>query len=39
MVRIVISLGEGSKRSLDRRAARDGISMTELIRRAVKWAR
>jgi hypothetical protein len=36
MVRTVISLDEDDKRWLDRRAVREGISMTELIRRAVK---
>jgi len=39
MVRTVISLDEKDKRWLDRKAAREGISMTELIRRAVRRLR
>jgi hypothetical protein len=35
MVRTVISLDERDKRWLDRRAAKEGVPMTELIRRAV----
>lgn len=36
MVRTVISIDEEDKRWLDRRAEREGIPMTELVRRAVK---
>ena len=39
MIRTVISLDDNDKRWLDRRAAQEGISMTELIRRAVKRLR
>lgn len=39
MVRTIISLDEKDKRWLDRKAAREGIPMTELIRRAVKQFR
>jgi Arc/MetJ-type ribon-helix-helix transcriptional regulator len=39
VVRTVISLDEEDKRWLDRKAAREGISMTEMIRRAVKRLR
>lgn len=39
MVRTVISLDEDEKRWLDRRAAEEGVPMTELIRRAVRLLR
>ncbi len=39
MVRTVISLDEDDKQWLDQRAAQAGISMTELIRRAVRRLR
>lgn len=39
MVRTVISLDANDKRWLDRRAAEEGIPMTELIRRAVRLLR
>lgn len=39
MVRTVISLEEGDKRWLDAEAARQGVPMTEVIRRAVKLMR
>ena len=39
MVRTVISLEEGDKRWLDAEAAREGVPMTEVIRRAVKHMR
>jgi Arc/MetJ-type ribon-helix-helix transcriptional regulator len=39
MIRTVISLDEDDKRWLDRRAAQEGVSMTELIRRAVRLLR
>jgi Arc/MetJ-type ribon-helix-helix transcriptional regulator len=39
MVRTIVSLDEEDKVWLDRKAAREGISMTELIRRAVKRLR
>jgi hypothetical protein len=35
MVRTVVSLDEDGKRWLDAEAAREGVPMTELIRRAV----
>jgi len=35
MVRTVISLSEDDKRWLDAEAARQGVTMTELVRRAV----
>ena len=39
MIRTVISLDEDDKRWLDRRAEQEGVSMTELIRRAVRLLR
>jgi Arc/MetJ-type ribon-helix-helix transcriptional regulator len=39
MVRTVVSLPDDDKRWLDRRAAQEGVSMTELIRRAVRLLR
>ncbi len=39
MIRTIVSLDEKDKRWLDRKAAREGIPMTELIRRAVKRLR
>ena len=39
MVRTIISLEEGDKRWLDAEAAREGVPMTELIRRAVRQLR
>ena len=39
MVRTVVSLDADDKRWLDRKAASEGISMTELIRRAVRKIR
>ena len=39
MVRTVISLPDDDKRWLDRRAAQEGVPMTELIRRAVRLLR
>jgi Arc/MetJ-type ribon-helix-helix transcriptional regulator len=39
MVRTVISLDEDDKRWLDLRAEQEGVSMTELIRRAVRLLR
>ncbi|MBI5524990.1 MAG: CopG family transcriptional regulator [Deltaproteobacteria bacterium] len=39
MVRTVISLGEEEKEWLDRRAAEEGVPMTEIIRQAVKQYR
>jgi hypothetical protein len=39
MVRTVISLNEEDKAWLDRRAEEEGISMTELVRRAVALLR
>lgn len=39
MVRTVISLDEDDKLWLDRRAAEEGVPMTELIRRAVRLLR
>ncbi len=35
MIRTVISLSEDDKRWLDAEAARQGVTMTELVRRAV----
>ena len=39
MVRTVIALDEDDKRWLDRKAAQEGVPMTELIRRAVRLLR
>jgi Arc/MetJ-type ribon-helix-helix transcriptional regulator len=39
MVRTVVALDEDDKRWLDRRAQEEGVSMTELIRRAVRLLR
>ena len=39
MIRTVISLDDDDKRWLDRRAEQQGVSMTELIRRAVRLLR
>ena len=39
MVRTVISLDEKDKRWLDRKAAEEGVSMTEVIRQAVRRMR
>jgi hypothetical protein len=39
MVRTVVSLALEDKRWLDRRAANEGVSMTELVRRAVQRMR
>mgnify|MGYP001089396897 CR=1 FL=1 len=39
MIRTVISLDEEDKRWLDKKAAREGIPMAEMIRRAVKRLR
>ena len=39
MVRTVISLDEDDKRWLDRMAKREGVPMTELVRRAVRLYR
>lgn len=39
MIRTVVSLDEEDKRWLDRKAAKEGISMTEVIRRAVRQLR
>ena len=39
MIRTVISIDEDDKRWLDRRAEQEGVSMTELIRRAVRLLR
>ena len=39
MVRTVISLDENDKRWLDRKAAQEGVPMTEIIRRAVRLLR
>lgn len=39
MVRTVVSLDEDDKRWLDRRAAEEGLPMTELVRRAIKTMR
>jgi len=39
MVRTVVSLEEEDKKWLDRRASRDGVSMTEVVRRAVRRLR
>ncbi len=39
MVRTVISLDEEDKRWLDERAEREGVPMTELVRRAVRLLR
>jgi hypothetical protein len=39
MVRTVISLDEDDKRWLDRLAEREGVPMTELVRRAVRLYR
>lgn len=39
MVRTVVSLEEDDKDWLDRKAAEEGIPMTELIRRAVRLLR
>ena len=39
MIRTVVSLDEDDKRWLDRRAGQEGVSMTELIRRAVRLLR
>ncbi len=36
MIRTIVSLEENDKRWLDSKAAREGVSMTELIRRAIK---
>ena len=38
-MRTVISLNEDDKKWLDQKAAREGVSMTELVRRAVKRLR
>ena len=39
MVRTVIALDERDKAWLDRRAAREGVPMTELVRRAIRGLR
>jgi hypothetical protein len=39
MVRTVVSLDEDDKRWLDNEAAREGVPMTEVIRRAVRRLR
>lgn len=39
MVRTVISLEDDDKRWLDKRAQKEGVPMTELIRRAVRLLR
>lgn len=39
MVRTVIALPQEDKDWLDREAAREGVSMTELVRRAVRLLR
>ena len=39
MVRTVVSLEEKDKRWLDERAAAEGVTMTEVIRRAVRLLR
>lgn len=39
MVRTVISLDAEDKQWLDREASREGVTMTELVRRAVKRMR
>ncbi|MGV8040241.1 MAG: ribbon-helix-helix protein, CopG family [Thermoanaerobaculaceae bacterium] len=39
MIRTIISLEEGDKRWLDAEAAREGVPMTEVIRRAVRRMR
>ena len=39
MVRTVISLDEDEKRWLDRKAAEDGVPMTEIVRRALRLLR
>ena len=39
MKRTVVSLEDDDKRWLDRRAAREGVSMTELVRQAVRLLR
>ncbi len=39
MVRTVIALDKDDKRWLDRKAAQEGVPMTELIRRAVRLLR
>lgn len=39
MVRTIVSLDEDDKRWLDDEAARQGVPMTEVIRRAVKRLR
>lgn len=39
MVRTIVSLDDDDKRWLDGRAAREGVPMTELIRRAVRLLR
>jgi hypothetical protein len=39
MVRTVISLDEDDKRWLDDEAAREGVAMTEVVRRAVRQLR
>lgn len=36
MVRTTISLDEGDKRWLDEAAGREGVAMTEFVRRAIK---
>lgn len=39
MIRTVFSIDEDDKQWLDRKAAREGVSMTEVIRRAVRRLR
>lgn len=39
MVRTVISLEEGDKQWLDRKAMEAGVTMTEIVRRAVRRLR
>ncbi len=39
MVRTVISLDDDDKRWLDERAKREGVAMTELVRRAIALLR
>ena len=39
MVRTVVSLNEDDKRWLDRKAALEGVTMTEIVRRAVRRLR
>jgi hypothetical protein len=39
MVRTIISLEDDDKRWLDDEAAREGVAMTEVVRRAVKQLR